>query len=74
MSNLLDITGDDIARLNDAELRELIGLLCEADYRRPVCQRKESHGVATRMLAMVGWMLLCATRFPLLALALYPEA
>ena len=33
MSNLLDITGDDIARLSDAELRELIGLLCEADYR-----------------------------------------
>ena len=34
MSNLLEITGDDIARLNDAELRELIGLLCEADYRQ----------------------------------------
>jgi hypothetical protein len=33
MTNLLDITGDDIARLSDAELRELIGLLCEADYR-----------------------------------------
>lgn len=33
MSHLLDITGDDIARLGDAELRALIGLLCEADYR-----------------------------------------
>jgi len=33
MSNLLEITGDDIARLDDAELRVLIGLLCEADYR-----------------------------------------
>ena len=33
MSNLLEITGDDIARLDDAELRALIGLLCEADYR-----------------------------------------
>jgi hypothetical protein len=33
MSNLLDITGDDIARLGDVELRALIGLLCEADYR-----------------------------------------
>lgn len=33
MSNLLEITGDDIARLNDAEFRALIGLLCEADYR-----------------------------------------
>jgi len=33
MANLLEITGDDIARLDDAELRELIGLLCEADYR-----------------------------------------
>ena len=33
MSNLLEITGNDIARLDDAELRALIGLLCEADYR-----------------------------------------
>jgi len=33
MANLLEITGDDIARLDDAELRALIGLLCEADYR-----------------------------------------
>ena len=33
MSNLLEITGNDIARLDDAELRELIGLSCEADYR-----------------------------------------
>ena len=32
MSNLLEITGDDIARLDDADLRALIGLLCEADY------------------------------------------
>ena len=33
MSNLLEITGDDIAQLNDADLRSLIGFLCEADYR-----------------------------------------
>jgi hypothetical protein len=33
MLNLLEITGDDIARLDDADLRTLIGLLCEADYR-----------------------------------------
>ncbi len=33
MTNLLDITGDDIAELNDTDLRSLIGLLCEADYR-----------------------------------------
>lgn len=33
MSTLLEITGDHIAELGDAELRELIGLLCEADYR-----------------------------------------
>jgi len=33
MSNLLEITGDDIARLDDADLRTLIGLLCEADFR-----------------------------------------
>ena len=34
MAELLEIVGDDIARLNDADLRTLIGLLCEADYRR----------------------------------------
>ena len=34
MSKLFEISGDDIAQLNDSELRELIGLLCEADYRR----------------------------------------
>lgn len=33
MSNLLEITAEDIARLDDSELRELIGLLCEEDYR-----------------------------------------
>lgn len=33
MSSLLEITGDDISQLGDADLRKLIGLLCEADYR-----------------------------------------
>ena len=33
MTNIIEITDDDIARLDDAELRALIGLLCEADYR-----------------------------------------
>ncbi len=33
MPNLFEITGDDITRLDDAKLRILIGLLCEADYR-----------------------------------------
>ncbi len=33
MSTLFEITGDDIAQLNDADLRSLIGLLCEADFR-----------------------------------------
>ncbi len=33
MSTLLEITGDDIALLNDTDLRSLIGLLCEADFR-----------------------------------------
>jgi hypothetical protein len=32
-SSLLEITGEDISALNDADLRRLIGLLCEADYR-----------------------------------------
>lgn len=30
---MLEISGDDIAALSDADLRSLIGLLCEADYR-----------------------------------------
>lgn len=34
MSNLLEISGKDITELNDSDLRILIGLLCEADYRR----------------------------------------
>lgn len=34
MTNLLEITGEDVARLDDSELRSLIGLLCEADFRR----------------------------------------
>jgi hypothetical protein len=34
MSNLFEVTGDDVARLGDADLRTLIGLLCEADYRQ----------------------------------------
>lgn len=33
MTSLLEISGDDIALLNDADLRSLIGRLCEADYR-----------------------------------------
>ncbi|HPG40257.1 MAG TPA: hypothetical protein PLP19_14585 [bacterium] len=33
MSNLIEITGEDIALLNDSDLRNLIGLLCEADFR-----------------------------------------
>jgi hypothetical protein len=34
MSSLFDVTGDEIASLNDDDLRELVGRLCEADYRR----------------------------------------
>jgi hypothetical protein len=33
MANLLEITGEDIALLGDADLRTLIGYLSEADYR-----------------------------------------
>lgn len=34
MPSFLDITADDILRLNDRALRELIGRLCEADFRK----------------------------------------
>ena len=33
MSDLLEITGDDIALLSDSDLRALIGRLCEEDFR-----------------------------------------
>jgi hypothetical protein len=31
---MFEITGDDIAALGDADLRSLIGLLCQAEMRR----------------------------------------
>ncbi len=34
MPHLLEITSNDIEKLDDTKLRELVGLLCEADYRR----------------------------------------
>jgi hypothetical protein len=40
--NILDITGDDIAQLDDDDLRDLIGLLCEEDYRS---QGFPTHGI-----------------------------
>lgn len=30
---LLEISSEDITKLNDADLRTLIGMLCEAEYR-----------------------------------------
>lgn len=33
MTSLLEIKGDDIALLDDSDLRSLIGLLCEAEFR-----------------------------------------
>ncbi len=46
MSEILDITGDDIANLNDADLRTLIGRLCEADY--------QSAGISTKGILWGG--------------------
>ncbi len=46
MNNLLDITRDDIPQLRDDDLRRLIGLLCEADYR--------SAGLPTRGISSGG--------------------
>jgi len=43
---LIEITGDDIASLGDADLRNLIGLLCEADY--------STHGLATKGITWGG--------------------
>lgn len=34
MSHVFEITSIDISELNDEDLRSLIGLLCEADFRR----------------------------------------
>ena len=46
MNELLEITNQDIAVLEDGELRNLIGLLCEADYR--------SNGLSTRGIQWGG--------------------
>lgn len=46
MQNLIEITGDDIAELGDADLRDLIGLLCESDYRL--------HGLSTKGITWGG--------------------
>ena len=54
MSNLLEITGQDIAQLEDAQLRELIGLLCEADYRQAGLPTKGFHGADIKTLRTVG--------------------
>ena len=34
VNSYFEIDGSDIARLNDADLRELVGRLCEAEFRR----------------------------------------
>lgn len=31
---MFEITGNDIAQLNDEDLRSLVGLLCESEVRR----------------------------------------
>jgi hypothetical protein len=31
---MFEVTGDDIAALNDEDLRTLVGRLCEAELRR----------------------------------------
>ena len=47
VASLFDITGDDISDLSDADLRELIGRLCEADCRvsniHPTCVTYGGH-------------------------------
>ncbi|WJM05905.1 hypothetical protein Q0F98_39320 [Paenibacillus amylolyticus] len=42
---MLEITGDEIAQLNDSDLRSLIGLLCEADLASTQIQ---TEGIAWR--------------------------
>jgi hypothetical protein len=48
---MLEITGDDIALLSDADLRTLVGLLCEGELRnkrqrpeQPACDDASSGG------------------------------
>lgn len=45
VANRFDITGEDIAALGDADLRELIGRLCEADCRvSNICLTSVTYG------------------------------
>lgn len=49
---MFDITGDDIARLNDADLRTLVAPLAIAELSK----QDAPVSAATRMRPTVGWM------------------
>jgi hypothetical protein len=46
MSELIEVTGNDIAELNDTDLRSLIGLLCEAECKK--------NGISTKAIQWGG--------------------
>jgi hypothetical protein len=53
---MFEIVADDIARLNDEDLRTLGGLLCEAELRAHGLPVSAVPGAATRMRRMAESM------------------
>ena len=52
---MFDITPEEIALLNDEDLRSLVGQLCEAELRsRPVCPLRLLCGAETRTQPMMA--------------------
>lgn len=57
MANLLEITGDDIAKLDDSALRDLIGLLCEVDMLKTLVPSGRTHRLSVLVAGMLQYAL-----------------
>lgn len=51
---LFEITAEHINKLDDEQLRNLIGLLCESTFRKKILMQKGFLGVEIRMLQTVA--------------------
>ena len=52
---MFDVTPDEIAQLNDTDVRELVGRLCEAEWRGEGSLPLLSRGAAARQPPMAVW-------------------
>lgn len=51
---MLEVTSDDIAALNDEDLRTLVGCLCERSCEPATSRRRPLLGAAIRMRRMAA--------------------